>query len=150
MLKRLVVSAIVVALLFLAGCTYSKSQLKSDPENISGKVEADRNYQEVYRNINKMAKECLEGKRTLGTPTISAELYHDIKEGNIEQRAVGEGAFILLTLIEIKALDDKRTEVRLYVNNNRFYTGGLGTLPEMHDIERWINGDVKCWVDEAK
>lgn len=146
MVKRLVT---LIAAIVLTGCAYSMSELKTESKNLTGKIESDKNYQEVYRTLLNMSKECLEHTSLSSEVTISGDLYHDIREGQIRQRLSGGGILIATSAIDIKALEDKRTEVTLYTVKSNWYGFGIIT-PGIDDVARWINGDRNCWIPAPK
>jgi hypothetical protein len=131
---------IISIMALLSGCTYTKADLKADPKNPLYRVEVAQNYQGVYRQIHKMARKCME----TGDATIHGDIYLDVKEATIEQRriSVDYGIDLMTSLIEIKGIDDQRTELALQVATG-MYSRPV-TTPAIDDLLRWINGDQEC------
>jgi hypothetical protein len=140
---------LIFTVFLLTGCAIHNqtvAELKTD-KNYKGKIKVEKNYQEVYRKLITMSRECLEGAGPAHDIAVSGELYNDIKEAYIQQRMRAGGAFtgnvvIYMGAIYIKAIDDKTTDISVYGH----YRAGNIPTPEIEDVRRWVNGDRKCLV----
>lgn len=143
-MKKMQTIACVVFGIFLTGCvTNTVSDLKSDLGNLDGSYEVENNYQVVYRNLRSMSRNCLE-QSPMGTPvTTEGEIDIEAKEGQIRQRMVAQGVFLNMSVIDVRAIADTKSNVTLHSVKGWLKIGT--DLPTVNDIERWTKGDKNCW-----
>jgi hypothetical protein len=136
----------VLLLFTLSGCYHSIADLKTE-KNYDGKIEVSKNYQAIYRDLLTISRSCMERNIMMSEITVTGELYADIKEATIHQKMTGGGILISMGAIDIKGIDDYKTEVTVYGEKSYWYSGGdLSTL-NMKDVQRWLNRDNRCFVE---
>jgi len=134
MMKR---SLSIVFLLFVAGC--AASSVRDIKENYTGKevFTVARNYQAVYRDIQRAARECWEGGYLFSPQAqnvVTAELYNELEFGEISLALSNVGMSYYVHL-EIRKANDA-AEVTAYYSQS---------YEKSHsEVVAWANGGTEC------
>ena len=125
----------ILSLCFIvSGCSTTSSQLREDSE-YNYIFTVNQNYQSVYRKILPMMRECFERNVVTAHMVVQADLYNDIKIGNIS--AIFRTALSSRThvTIDVAALENNRAEVTVFA-----------LVPSrVKAVEEWVeDGSTKC------
>lgn len=135
---------IMLSLALLSGCYIGIADIKSNPEYYKGSIETDKDYREVYRRLRTMSEKCLKRLTVAYEIEVSGELYPDCKEGVVTVKIASDSIRGIVGQIDLKAIHDNKTEVRLYgPKNDENYS------PSMETATKWIDGVDIC-PDKAK
>ncbi len=75
---------------------------------------ADDNYQPIYRKILEQSRKCNEMGLITAQMIVKNDLFTDIKQGSISVELHGAAGVNVYQVIDIKYLDENKTEVKSY------------------------------------
>ena len=127
-----------VAVVVLAGCA---------PATIEGVRQApaghetlvlDQPYQQVYRTVVTNARRCYQTGMVTAQMVVTGDLYTDTQTGQVTVALHGGLGVDTYMGVDIKALDDKRSQVDTFVSLSTW----TRALPM---VKRWLTqGDTPC------
>ena len=132
-------AAVLLALSFaLAGCAPATLQgLREKPAG-QASFEVRQNYQRVYRTVINNARRCWQTGMVTAQVVVQGDLYTDIRTAEITVALHGAVGVDTHLGIDIKAIEEDRTEIRVYYA----MSGGARSAKA---IERWVkDGATEC------
>lgn len=129
----------LISLAMLSGCYIGIEDIKSNPEYFQGRIEADKDYQEVYRRLRAMSEKCLKRVTLAYEIEVSGELYSDSREGTVRVKIVSDSIRGIVGQMDLKAIQDNKTEVKLYGPKN-----DENSCPSVDTATKWIDGVDYC------
>lgn len=123
----------------LAGCAVTPTELRgSGPEHQVSLV-AQQNYQPIYRTVLERQRDCAQQGLITASIEVQGDLFHDIRSGTITTALHGAFGVKTLSVVDLKAIDDRSTEVVVTSATTR--PGEYADL-----IRKWLAGSRECNV----
>jgi hypothetical protein len=129
--------AVGLTLILLAGCSTTTKDLRIDIKTLTKTFEYSENYQEIYRNILKGGKSCIESVNYNASTNFDGQLYSELGYGEIIMSVKGPALINYYLLIEIKKFE---TGSKMIINSGN-------TINNENNINRvlvWASGDERC------
>lgn len=125
---------IILLVALVTGCAPATfGELRKKPGGGEASFQATQNYASVYRTILTNARKCYQGGAITAQLIVQGDLYPDTKSGEITVALHGGLGVDTYLGIDIKAIDDGNTTVKMYSALSS-WSGSMKT------IQAWVEG----------